>query len=183
VVFQIDEESMSLQDRIRTIPDFPIEGIQFRDITPLLSDPQALREAIDLLARTYSQERIECVVGIEARGFIFGAPLAYLLGAGFVPVRKPGKLPGETVCAEYTLEYGVNRLEMHRDAISAGQRTLIVDDLLATGGSALAAAELVERLGGIVAGMAFLVELGELGGRDRLNGYNVCSLITYEKGS
>lgn len=174
---------MSLEQHIRNIPDFPIEGIQFKDITPLLKDPRSLREAIDQLAGGFAESAIDYVVGIEARGFIFGAPLAYVLDAGFVPVRKPGKLPAQTVGAEYSLEYGVNRLEMHRDAIGPGQRVLIVDDLLATGGSARAAAELVESVGGVVAGMAFLVELEFLGGRSKLANYDVRSLITYEKGS
>ena len=174
---------MILERRIRNIADFPIEGIQFKDITPLLRGAQALHQAVDQMAASFAGTQIDCVVGIEARGFIFGAALAYVLHAGFVPVRKPGKLPAETVGAEYSLEYGVNRLEMHRDAIESGQRVLIVDDLLATGGSARAAAELVEGVGGVVAGMAFLVELGILGGRNKLADYDVRSLITYEKGS
>jgi adenine phosphoribosyltransferase len=172
---------MGLEERVRNISDFPITGIQFKDITPLLRDPRALREAIDRMAAGCAGMEIDCVVGIESRGFILGAPLAYLLDAGFVPVRKPGKLPAETVDAEYTLEYGVNRLEMHRDAIEPGQRVLVVDDLLATGGSARAAAELVESVGGVVAGMSFLVELSFLRGRDRLADYDVRSLITYKE--
>ncbi len=174
---------MSLEEQIRNIPDFPIEGIQFKDITPLLRDPESLRLAIEQMAARHVQDRIDCVVGIEARGFILGTPLAYLLHAGFVPVRKPGKLPAQTVGAEYSLEYGVNRLEMHRDAIKPGDRVLVVDDLLATGGSARAAAELVENVGGIVAGMSFLIELGFLHGRDKLTDYDVHSLITFKEGS
>jgi adenine phosphoribosyltransferase len=172
---------MGLEERVRSIPDFPIPGILFKDITPLLRDPQALRKAIDAMAAGCSGMGVDCVVGIESRGFILGAPLAYLLNAGFVPIRKPGKLPAETVGAEYTLEYGVNRLEMHRDAMAPGQRVLVVDDLLATGGSARAAAQLVEALGGVVVGMSFLVELAFLRGRDRLAGYDVRSLITYKE--
>jgi adenine phosphoribosyltransferase len=174
---------MSLEAQIRNIPDFPIPGIQFKDITPLLQNPESLHRVIDLMSKAFADDHIECVVGIESRGFILGAPIAYQLHAGFVPVRKAGRLPADTVGAEYSLEYGVNRLEMHRDAIAPGQRVLVVDDLLATGGSARATIELVEGLGGTVVGLAFLVELGFLQGRERLPGYPVYSVITFEKGS
>jgi adenine phosphoribosyltransferase len=170
---------MDLAQLIRDVPDFPIEGILFKDITPLLQDAEALRRAIDLLAERYVNEQVNLVAAIESRGFIFGAPLAYKLGAGFVPIRKPGKLPADTISVEYSLEYGASTLEMHADAISAGQRVLIVDDLLATGGSARAAAELVERCGGIVVAAAFVIELEFLHGIDRLQGYDVYSLLRF----
>jgi adenine phosphoribosyltransferase len=165
---------------IRDVPNFPIEGILFKDITTLLRDPQAFRQAIDGLGAHYAGQQIDRVVAIESRGFIIGAPLAYKLGAGLVPVRKPGKLPAQTISVEYSLEYGTNTLEMHLDAIEPGQRVLIVDDLLATGGSAKAAIDLVERLGGVVVGLAFLVELKFLRGVERLKGYDVFSLIQYD---
>ena len=170
---------MDLASFIRDIPDFPVEGILFKDITPLLQNPQAFREAIDQLAARYKDRAIDQVVAIESRGFIFGAPLAYKLGAGFIPVRKPGKLPAETISVEYTLEYGTNTLEMHKDALKPGDRVLLVDDLLATGGSARAAANLIEQLGGKVEGIAFLIELEFLHGRSKLEGYDVFSLITF----
>jgi len=170
---------VDLASFIRDIPDFPVEGILFKDITPLLQNPQAFREAIDQLAARYKDRAIDQVVAIESRGFIFGAPLAYKLGAGFIPVRKPGKLPAETISVEYTLEYGTNTLEMHKDALKPGDRVLLVDDLLATGGSARAAANLIEQLGGKVEGIAFLIELEFLHGRSKLEGYDVFSLITF----
>lgn len=170
---------MGLDSYIRDVPDFPIEGILFKDITPLLQDPKAFREAIDTLAAHYEGEQIDVVVAIESRGFILGAPLAYRLGTGFVPIRKPGKLPSEVVSIEYSLEYGTNTLEMHRDAIKPGQRVLIVDDLLATGGSAKAAIHLVEQLGGQVVGVAFLIELEFLKGMEQLAGYPVFSAIKF----
>jgi adenine phosphoribosyltransferase len=173
---------MSAQDlraKIREIPDFPKPGILFYDITTLLKDPASFREAIDLMVEPYKDERIDIVVGMESRGFIFSAPLAYLLKAGLVPVRKLGKLPAETITVEYALEYGSNTLEMHRDAIQAGQRVLIVDDLLATGGTVRGTIELVERLKGVVVGLAFLVELDFLKGRERLEGRRVTSVVTY----
>jgi adenine phosphoribosyltransferase len=164
---------------IRDIQDFPKSGIVFKDIAPVLKDPEAFREAIERM-QVYARSRgAEVVVGIESRGFVFGAPLALTLGVGFVPVRKLGKLPGETIRAEYSLEYGTNTVEMQKDAIAPGQRALIVDDLLATGGTSAAAAELVEALGGEVAGMVFLVELGFLNGREVLDGYDYCSLIEF----
>jgi adenine phosphoribosyltransferase len=168
---------MDLARWIRDVPDFPIEGILFKDITPLLQNPQALKVALDRLSAPYLDRGIERVVAIESRGFIFGVPVACRLDAGFVPVRKAGKLPADTIGVEYSLEYGSNRLEMHRDAVSPGQKVLIVDDLLATGGSAAAAAGLVRELGGIVEGMAFLVELEFLQGRQRLSGYDVFSVL------
>ncbi len=170
---------MELAEMIRSIPDFPVEGILFRDITTLIKDPDAFQEAVDSLLDSCVGKEIDLVVAIEARGLIFGAPMAYELGAGFVPVRKPDKLPAEKIAASYTLEYGTNVLEMHADAIEPGQRVLIVDDLLATGGSAKATAELVERLGGEVVGFVFLIELTDLRGIDKLKGYEVFSLIEY----
>ena len=170
---------LELAEMIRSIPDFPVEGILFRDITTLIKDPDAFQEAVDCLLDACVEKEIDLVVAIEARGLIFGAPMAYELGAGFIPVRKPGKLPWEKIEASYTLEYGTNILEMHKDAIEPGQRVLIVDDLLATGGSAKATAELVEELGGEVVGFIFLIELTDLRGIDKLKGYEVFSLIEY----
>ena len=169
-----------LRDHIRDIPDFPKPGIVFKDITPLLLDPKALDTAVVELAEWAEPKRIDLVLAAEARGFILGAALARELGVGFVPARKPGKLPHDTVSAEYILEYGVDALEMHADALAHGARVLIHDDLLATGGTARALAELVEELGGSVVGFAFLVELGFLEGRRRLDGFDVCALIPYE---
>src|SRR5881396_1625679 len=166
-------ESIHLEDWIRDIPDFPQKGVLFKDITPLLQDAAAFRAALDRLAAHYAGAGIQTVVGVESRGFIFGAPLAYLLNCGFVPVRKFCKLPFETVSVEYALEYGTNVVEMHTDAIHPGQRVLIVDDLLATGGTVFAAMELVEKLGGHIAGIAFLVEL------TFLKGHDVFALIKY----
>lgn len=170
---------MDLAAAIRAIPNFPVEGILFRDITTLLQEPAAFRAAVDRLYDRTRNLGAEVVVGMESRGFIFAAPLAYLLGAGFVPVRKLGKLPAETLSVEYALEYGTNTLEIHRDAISPGQRVLVVDDLLATGGTVAATVQLIRELGGIVVATAFLIELEALGGRDRLDGHPVLSLITY----
>ena len=172
-------ESIQLEDWIRDIPDFPQRGILFKDITPLLQNPAAFHASLDRLAAHYAGAGIEMVVGVESRGFIFGAPLAYLLNCGFVPVRKFGKLPHQTVTVEYSLEYGTNVVEMHTDAIRPGQRVLIVDDLLATGGTVSAAMELVEKLGGHIAGIAFLVELTFLKGREQLGGHDVFALIKY----
>jgi adenine phosphoribosyltransferase len=168
-----------LREHIRDIPDFPKPGIQFKDITPLLLDPDALRTAIEALADWARPLAVDFVVAAEARGFILGAALAHELGAGFVPARKPGKLPHETISAEYILEYGVDALEMHADALADGARVLLHDDLLATGGTAAALAGLAEGAGATIAGCAFLVELGFLGGRERLKGYEVHALITY----
>jgi adenine phosphoribosyltransferase len=172
-------DEIRLEDWIRDIPDFPQKGVLFKDITPMLKDGVALHAALDRLAAHYAGAGIQTVVGIESRGFIFGAPLAYLLNCGFVPVRKFGKLPAQTVSVEYTLEYGTNIVEMHTDAIEPGERVLIVDDLLATGGTVSAAIELIEKLGGHIAGIAFLVELQALHGRDHLDDYDVFALIKY----
>jgi adenine phosphoribosyltransferase len=164
---------------IRDIHDFPKTGIVFKDITPVLQEPAAFREVIDRMIAFAREPQVDTVVGIESRGFIFGAPIAYALGLGYVPVRKLGKLPGETVREEYALEYGTNTVEVHKDAVRPGQRALIADDLLATGGTSAAAARLVEKLGGEVAGLVFLVELTFLSGREALEGYPIYSLIEY----
>jgi adenine phosphoribosyltransferase len=169
-----------LRSLIRDIPDFPVAGIMFKDITPLLLDHDAMRFAVRQLADWARPRGVDYVVAAEARGFILGAALALELDAGFVPARKPGKLPADTISAEYILEYGVDALEMHADALAHGARVLIHDDLLATGGTARALAELVEELGGSVVGFAFLVELGFLEGRRRLEGFDVCALIGYD---
>jgi len=168
-----------LRAKIREIPDFPKPGILFYDITTLLKDPGAFREAIDLMLEPFKDERVDLVVGMESRGFIFSAPMAYQLNAGLVPVRKLGKLPAETLTVEYALEYGSNTLEVHRDAVEPGQKVLIVDDLLATGGTVRGTIELIERLKGEVVGLAFLVELEFLKGRDRLEGRRVTSVVQY----
>jgi adenine phosphoribosyltransferase len=168
-----------LAEKIRDIPDFPKPGILFKDITTLLKDGPAFRAAIDGLLERVRSKRPDIVVGMESRGLIFGAPIAYALGVGFVPVRKLGKLPAEVVSVEYDLEYGSATLEMHKDAIRAGQRVLIVDDLLATGGTVAGTIDLVKRLQGEIVGLAFLVELRALRGRDRLDGYDIATLITY----
>ena len=169
----------NLSDLIRNVPDFPIPGIQFKDITTLLQDGPAFGQVIDALAARYQRRGIDAVVGIEARGFIFSAPLAYRLGIGLVPVRKHGKLPSATHQVEYDLEYGSNKLEIHRDALSHGHRVLVIDDLLATGGTASAAVELVRRCGGTVVACAFVIELAFLDGRRRLEGQEVVSLLRY----
>ena len=168
-----------LKNHIRDIPDFPKAGILFKDITPLLSDPDAFREAMDLLGNRYRGENIDSVVCVEARGFLIGSALAYKLNAGIIPVRKPGKLPYKTHRATYQLEYGTDTLEIHQDAIRPGQKILIVDDLLATGGTTEAVANLVKRLEGEVVELAFLVELTFLEGRSRLKGHNIFSLIQF----
>ena len=168
-----------LEDFIRDVQDFPQQGVLFKDITPLLQDGSAFHASIDRLAAHYAGAGIQTVVGVESRGFIFGAPLAYQLNCGFVPVRKFGKLPNETVSVEYALEYGTNVVEIHKDAIKPGERVLIVDDLLATGGTVSASIELVEKLGGHIAGISFLVELTFLKGREQLKNYDVFALIKY----
>jgi adenine phosphoribosyltransferase len=168
-----------LRAKIREIPDFPKPGLLFYDITTLLKDRAAYKEAIDLMIEPYKGEQIDIVVGMESRGFIFSAAMAYQIGAGLVPVRKLGKLPAETITVEYALEYGSNTLEIHRDAIEPGQKVLIVDDLLATGGTVKGTIELIERLKGNVVGLAFLVELDFLKVRDRLDGRRVTSVIKY----
>ncbi len=169
-----------LKDHIRDIPGFPSPGIIFKDITPLLADVEAFRGTVDTLADGFSDQRVDRVVGIEARGFILGAPVAYRLGAAFIPVRKPGKLPHEVEGLEYELEYGTDTLEVHRDALGPGHRTVIIDDVLATGGTAAAAAGLVEKLGGEVVGLGFLMELAFLDGRSRLEGREILSLLVYD---
>ncbi len=169
----------TLAEMIRDVPDFPRPGILFKDITTLLKDGAAFRQAIDELQACCQGFNVTKVVGMESRGFIFAAPLADRLGAGFVPARKLGRLPAETVRVEYALEYGTNTIEMHRDAIAPGERVLIVDDLLATGGTCRATIALVEELGGVVAGLAFLAELTFLNGREHLAGYDVQALISY----
>jgi len=169
-----------LRSLIRDIPDFPAPGIVFKDITPLLLDPHAVDTAVEGIAEWAGPRGVDFVVAAEARGFILGAAIARELGAGFVPARKPGKLPAEVVTAEYILEYGIDAIEMHADALADGARVLIHDDLLATGGTARALAELVERLGAIVVGCAFIVELGYLDGRRRLDGFDVHALVTYD---
>lgn len=169
-----------LEDYVRSIPDFPEEGIIFRDITTVLSDADGFKLAIDELLKLLDGVDFDVVVGAESRGFIFGAPLAYALGKPFVLVRKKGKLPCETIENEYELEYGKATLEMHVDAISKGQRAIIVDDLIATGGTIRAAIDLIERLGGEVVKAVFLIELAGLNGREKLKGYDVDSVITYE---
>ncbi|HET6548374.1 MAG TPA: adenine phosphoribosyltransferase [Solirubrobacter sp.] len=171
---------LDLHDHIRDIPDFPKPGIVFKDITPLLLDPAALDSAVVQLAEWARPREIDLVLAAEARGFILGAALARELGVGFVPARKPGKLPHDTVSAEYILEYGVDALEMHADALAHGTRVLLHDDLLATGGTAKALASLAEGRGAVIAGCAFLVELAFLGGREPLTGYDVHSLIYYD---
>jgi adenine phosphoribosyltransferase len=171
--------SIDLAALIRDVPDFPRPGIGFKDIMPLLASPEALREAVDRLAEFAEPRRPELVVGAEARGFILGGALAYSLGCGFATARKPGKLPWRTVSVEYALEYGVDSLEVHEDVIRPGMRVLVHDDVLATGGTARAKVDLVERLGGVVVGLAFLVELEFLGGRAVVGEHDVCSLVQY----
>src|SRR3954471_20552255 len=162
-----------LKEHIRDIPDFPKPGVVFKDITPLLADVDAFRFTIDAIADHFAGQTVDKVLGIEARGFITAAPVAYRFGAGFVPVRKAGKLPWEIEKEEYELEYGTDLLEIHRDAVAPGERVLIVDDVIATGGTAAATARLVERLGGQVVGFAFVIELGPLNGRKKIDGYNI----------
>jgi adenine phosphoribosyltransferase len=169
-----------LKKLIREVPDFPKPGINFYDITTLLKHPDGLRKTVDALAAEYEGEKVDTVIGVEARGFIFAPALAYHLGAGFVPVRKPKKLPAECASISYDLEYGQDTLEIHRDAVGSGHRVIIADDLLATGGTAKAVCDLVEELGGIVVGLVFVVELEFLPGRQKLAGYDVRSLIKYQ---
>jgi len=171
----------ALKKLIREVPDFPKKGILFYDITTLLKDKLGFARLIDALSANYIGKEIDLVLGMEARGFIFGPALAYRLNAGFVPVRKPGKLPAPTAKVSYELEYGSNSLEIHKDAIEKGQRVLIVDDLLATGGTAVATAQLAEGLGGQIAGLAFVVELDFLKGREKLSRYDVFSLLHYDQ--
>ena len=169
----------SLRAEIREVQDFPKPGILFYDITTLIKQPKPFAEAIDLMVAPFKDTKVDVVVGMESRGFIFSAPMAIALGAGFVPVRKLGKLPGETISVEYALEYGTNTLEIHKDAISAGQRVLVVDDLLATGGTVLGTIELIRQLKADIVGLSFLVELLFLKGRDRLSEYDIHSIVQY----
>ncbi len=170
---------MDLKSLIRDIPDFPIPGILFRDITTLLQNPEGLRYVIDHMTETFADERIDYVAGIESRGFIFGTPLAHQLSAGFVPIRKPGKLPAPVHAIDYALEYGTDRLEVHQDAFKPGSRVLIVDDLLATGGTASAAGQLVQKTGAELIGFAFIIELNDLMGRQKLPDLPIKTLIHY----
>jgi adenine phosphoribosyltransferase len=170
---------LELAPLIRDVPDFPKKGILFKDITTLLKDARAFKQSIDQLTEAVRKYEPDVVIGMESRGFIFAAPIAYQLDAGFVPVRKLGKLPGDVISTEYDLEYGTNTLELHSDAISPGQKVLVVDDLLATGGTVSATIELVERLKGEVVAVAFLVELTALNGRSRLENYDIVSLIKF----
>ncbi|OLS03678.1 adenine phosphoribosyltransferase [Tissierella creatinophila] len=172
---------MDLKSKIRVIEDFPIEGISFKDITTLIKDKDAFKEAVDKFVEDLKGKNIDYIVGPEARGFLFGAAVAYVLGVGFIPVRKPGKLPGETSIDEYQLEYGTNSLEIHTDAFEKGERIAIVDDLLATGGTMLSAAKLIESLGGEIVAMEFLIELESLNGREKLKNYYTNSLVKYDR--
>mgnify|MGYP001141121045 CR=1 FL=1 len=169
----------TIKAKIRTIPDFPKEGIQFRDITTLLKDAQGFRQAVDAFVRRYQKMHIDMVAGIESRGFIIAGAIACLLGKGFIPIRKPGKLPAATYRRDYQLEYGTDAIEMHRDAVTPGMRVLMVDDLLATGGTMKAACELVEMAGGTVVECAFTVDLPDLQGRGKLEGYTVFTLVAF----
>jgi adenine phosphoribosyltransferase len=175
----MSEKEIQLVDYIRDIPDFPIEGILFRDITPLLGDKDALDAAIKALAQPYIGKGIEYVAAVEARGFIFGSAVADVLGAGFIPIRKPGKLPYETESVTYDLEYGTDTLQVHTDAIPKGAKVIMVDDLLATGGTMAAACELMEKIGADIAGLSFLIELTALKGKDKLGDYPIFTTISY----
>ncbi len=169
-----------IKDSIRSIPDFPIKGITFRDITTLMQDPIAFKLACDEFHDRYKDKKIDKVVGIDARGFVFGAVLAYSLGVGFIPVRKKGKLPFKTLSEKYTLEYGIAEVEIHEDAVSKGERVVIIDDLIATGGTVNAAINLIEKLGGTIVECAFIVELPELGGRNNIQGHNIFSMVQFD---
>jgi len=169
----------NFKDLIRDIPDFPVKGIIFKDITTLLKNPEGFKDAIDSLCKPYKDSKIDVIVGIESRGFIFGGAMAVQLGTKFVPIRKKGKLPAETLQKEYALEYGTNVIEIHKDAIEKGEKVLIVDDLLATGGTVSASIDMVKELGGVVIGAAFLIELTFLNGREKLKGIPIHSLISY----
>jgi adenine phosphoribosyltransferase len=173
-------EAGDLRDCVRDIPDFPKPGVIYKDITPLLANTDAFRSTIDLLAGHFEGRKVDRVLGVEARGFIIAAPVAYRFGAAFVPVRKAGKLPWEIERVEYELEYGSDLLEIHRDAVAPGDAVVVIDDVLATGGTAAATVRLVEKLGGTVVGLAFVIELGFLHGREKLAGHDVLSLVTYD---
>ncbi|MBA7544505.1 Adenine phosphoribosyltransferase [subsurface metagenome] len=170
---------IDLKEKIRNIPDFPVKGIQFKDITTLLKDKEAFKYSIDEITKHCSKYQIDYIAGIEARGFIIGAPVAYQLGIGFLPVRKPEKLPGEVEKVSYELEYGEGILEMHKDAVDSGDKIMVIDDLLATGGTTAAVFELIEKLGGKVVGSSFIIELEFLNPREKLEGYDVFSLVQY----
>lgn len=173
---------MPIKSRIRTVPHYPKQGIQFRDITTLLKDPVGFKVTIDELVRRYQDQKIDKIAGIESRGFILGAPLAYALGKGFIPIRKKGKLPAETIGHDYELEYGTDRIEIHTDAVSRGERVLLVDDLIATGGTAEAACKLLEKMGGEIVECCFVIDLPDIGGRGRLEkmGQKVFALCEFE---
>ena len=175
----MSKKEIQLVDYIRDIPDFPIEGILFRDITPLLADKDALAAAIKVLAQPYIGKGIEYVAAVEARGFIFGSAVAEALGAGFIPIRKPGKLPHETESVTYDLEYGTDTVQVHTDAVPKGAKVIMVDDLLATGGTMAAACELMEKIGADIVGLTFLIELSGLNGREKLGDYPIFTVITY----
>jgi len=171
---------IDLKEKIRNIPDFPVKGVQFKDITTLLKDKEAFKYSIDEITRNCNKYQIDYIAGIEARGFIIGAPVAYQLGIGFLPVRKPEKLPGEVEKISYELEYGENILEIHKDAIDSGDKIMVVDDLLATGGTTAAVFKLINKLGGKVIGASFIVELAFLNPRKKLEGYDIFSLVQYD---
>ena len=172
--------TVDLRNSIRIIEDFPKKGISFKDITTLLQDGKALKVTIDAMVEDLKDKKVDIIVGPEARGFLFGVPVAYALGAGFVPVRKPGKLPYDTMAVEYDLEYGSDKLEIHKDAIKPGQKVAIIDDLLATGGTVAAVTKLIEQMGGEIVSLNFVVELTELNGKDKLQGYDITSLVKYD---
>ena len=177
---QKQENVSDIKKAIRTIPHFPKQGVMFRDITTLLQNPKAFKKVCDSFYKRYKDKKIDVVAGVESRGFIFGAILAYKLGVGFIPIRKPGKLPHKTIREEYELEYGKSAVEVHEDAIKKGQRVLIVDDLIATGGTIGAAIKLVEKLGGKIVECCFVVELPELKGREKIKGYSIFNLVEFE---
>lgn len=181
IILSQEDENLDLKSKIRVIEDFPIEGISFKDITTLVKDKEAFAVAVDLIAADLKDKNIDYVVGPEARGFLLGGAVAYALGVGFVPVRKPGKLPAETASLEYKLEYGTNILEIHTDAFEDKKRVAIVDDLLATGGTVISAAKLIESQGGEVVAMEFLIELEDLKGREKISEYYINSLVKYDK--
>lgn len=172
---------MNFKSKIRVIEDFPEKGVSFKDITTLIKDKQSFKEVVDIMIENLKDKKVDYIVGPEARGFLFGSAVAYGLGIGFIPVRKPGKLPSEVIRDEYELEYGSNVLEIHKDAIKKGDRIAIVDDLLATGGTVLSAAKLIEKLGGEVVGMEFLIELKFLNGKDKLKKYHVNTIVKYQE--
>jgi len=171
---------IDLKKTIRTVPNWPKKGVMFRDITTLLKNGAAFKQTCDELYERYKDEKIDVVAGIESRGFIFGSVLAYKLGVGFIPIRKPGKLPAETISEEYKLEYGTDKIEIHKDAIKRGQKVLIIDDLIATGGTVSSAVKLVERLGGIVAECAFIIDLPDLKGKEKLTKYKIFTMLEFE---